>query len=163
MWFLPESPRWLYSHGHQEKAWDVITKYHGEGCRENAFVKLQIREYEEDITMNGSDKRFWDYSELFKTHNSRWRVMCMLIPSCFGQWSGGGVNSYYIGGLLASAGVTNPTTVLNINLGSTLVSAAGAYTGASFVGKWRRRPMLIGVNLACSVCLDRLSILKGSH
>lgn len=154
VWFLPESPRWLYSHGHREKAWDIITRYHGDGDAENAFVKLQIREYQETISMEGSDKRFWDYRDLFSSHNARWRVMCMLIPSVFAPWSGNAVTGYYIGGLLETAGITDPTHVLDVNLGNVVLSAGGAYIGASFAHKWQRRPMMIGVCLACCVSAD---------
>lgn len=151
VWFLPESPRWLYSHGQPDKAWEVITKYHGEGRADNAFVRLQIQEYEEAISLEGSDKRFWDFRELFNTHNSRWRILCMSIAAVLSQWSQGGVTSYYIGGLLATAGVKDPARVLDVNLGSLILSAGGAYLGGTFVPKLRRRPMMIGASLACGV------------
>ena len=151
VWFLPESPRWLYSHGQREKAWEVITKYHGEGRADNAFVRLQIQEFEEAISLEGSDKRSWDFRELFNTHNARWRILCMSIAAVLSQWSQGGVTGYYIGGLLATAGVKDPVRVLDVNLGNMILSAGGAYLGGTFVPKLRRRPMMIGASLACSV------------
>ena len=61
VWFLPESPRWYFMHGHEKRAFDFLTKYHGNGDVNNPIVQLQIREFKENISLNGSDKRWWDY------------------------------------------------------------------------------------------------------
>lgn len=151
VWFIPESPRWLYSHGHNEKAWEIITKYHGEGNRQNAYVTLQIREYQEAINLEGSDKRPWDFRELVSTKAARWRLVCVGIASFLSQWSTGGITTYYMGGLLESAGVTDTTRVLDVNLGYTVLSAGGAYIGGAFTPKLRRRPMLIGSSVCAAV------------
>ncbi|OQD80395.1 hypothetical protein PENANT_c036G04667 [Penicillium antarcticum] len=163
VWLIPESPRWLYSHGHSEKAWDVITKYHGEGSRENAFVALQIREYEEAINIQGSDKRSWDFRELINTKPARWRLACVVIASFMSQWAQGGVTTYYIGGLLESAGVTDASRVLDVNLGFTVLSAAGAYMGGFLAPTLRRRPMLLGASIACGLGFAGLSAATGVY
>ncbi|KAJ6072362.1 hypothetical protein N7467_010447 [Penicillium canescens] len=163
VWLIPESPRWLYSHGHNEKAWDVITKYHGEGNRENAFVTLQIREYEEAINLEGSDKRIWDFRELVNTKAARWRLVCVGIAAFLSQWSQGGITTYYMGGLLESAGVTDTSRILDVNLGYTILSAGGAYMGGFFAPTLRRRPMLIGASIACSLCFAGLSAATGVY
>ncbi|KAL2821843.1 MFS general substrate transporter [Aspergillus cavernicola] len=163
VWFLPESPRWLYSHGHREKAWDVITRYHGEGSRDNAYVLLQIREYEEAINLEGSDKRAWDFRELVNTKAARWRLLCVGIASFLSQWSQAGVTTYYIGGLLESAGVTDTTRVLDINLGNTILSAGGAYLGGFLGPKLRRRPMMIGASIGCGLCFAAFSVTSGIY
>lgn len=157
VWFIPESPRWLYSHGHSEKAWDIITKYHGEGNRQNAYVALQIREYQEAINLEGSDKRVWDFRELVNTKAARWRLACVAIASFFSQWSQGGITTYYMGGLLESAGVTDTTRVLNVNLGYNILSAGGAYIGGAFTPKLRRRPMLLGTCISSAVSTNLLA------
>lgn len=51
---IPESPRWLYVNGKGEKAMATLTKWHGYGNPESAWVKLQLAEYDGFLNMNGS-------------------------------------------------------------------------------------------------------------
>lgn len=60
-WLLPESPRWHYVNGKQDRAKAMLTRYHGEGNPDSVWVELQIREYEEYLEVEGADKRWWDY------------------------------------------------------------------------------------------------------
>lgn len=53
-WFIPESPRWLYVNNKREKAVATLTKYHGYGNPDSAWVKLELEEYEQFLNMNGS-------------------------------------------------------------------------------------------------------------
>lgn len=57
-WFIPESPRWLYVNNKQDSARATLTKWHGQGNPESAWVKLQLAEYEECLNMDGADKRY---------------------------------------------------------------------------------------------------------
>lgn len=50
-WFIPESPRWLYVHNKREKATAVLTKFHGYGNPDSAWVKLQLEEYESYLNL----------------------------------------------------------------------------------------------------------------
>jgi MFS family permease len=52
--FIPESPRWLYVSGKQDKAIATLTKWHGYGNPESAWVKLQLQEYKEYLIMDGA-------------------------------------------------------------------------------------------------------------
>ena len=65
VWFLPESPRWQISNGQDDKAMAFLTKYHGNGDPTNPVVELEWKEFKEDIKLDASDKRWWDYSELY--------------------------------------------------------------------------------------------------
>lgn len=89
--FLPESPRWLYTRGKRDQAVAALVKYHGNGNPDSEWVKLQLMEYEQHLEMEGADKRWWDYRALFRDRGSIYRLMCNCFVSLFGQWAGNGM------------------------------------------------------------------------
>ena len=147
---IPESPRWLYVHGKQERARAVLTKWHGYGNSESAWVKLQLHEYEETLELNGTDKSVWDYRALFRTRASRYRLLCNCSFSIFAQWAGNGVLTYFLPAVLDTAGYSTSITQANIILGYACFQFVFALTGAAFVEKVGRRPLMIGSMLGCS-------------
>lgn len=151
IWFAPESPRWLYVHGKREKAREVLVKWHGNGNPDSAWVKLQLSEYEEFLELDGADKRWWDYSALFKTRASRYRITCNIVFSIFAQWAGNGVLTYFLPAVLKTAGYTESVEQADINLGYACFQFAFALLGAAFVEKLGRRPMFLGSMAACTV------------
>lgn len=172
VWFLPESPRWLYVHGKRDECRRVLTKYHGNGNDDSIWVSMQLREYEEYLEMDGSDKRWWDYSALFKTRAARYRISCNIAISVFGQWAGNGqffppppthlsfhpltsrttaVLSYYMSALLTSAGYDTQISKANINLFYSCEQFLIAVCGALFVDKLGRRPLLLFSMIGCSI------------
>ncbi|KAF2856754.1 MFS lactose permease-like protein [Plenodomus tracheiphilus IPT5] len=141
--FLPETPRWLIANDRHEEALDTMAKFHGEGNRDSPIVKLEYKEMVEDISTTGSDKRWWDYSELFNTREARYRTMLILAMAFFGQWSGNGPVSYYYPTILSGVGITSNNTRLLFNGMQNVVSFAGAIFGAVYTDKWGRRPQLL--------------------
>jgi len=152
VWFLPESPRWNYVKGHTEKAKATLARFHGNGNPESEWVKLQLWEYETHLEMDGADKRWWDYRAVFKNRASWYRLMSNCLVALFGQWAGNGVVSYFLVGFLETAGVTDSITQNNLAVGMNAVQIIFAALGCLFVDRLGRRPMLIGVNIACCVC-----------
>jgi Na+/melibiose symporter-like transporter len=135
IWFAPESPRWLYVHGKVQAAKDALTRWHGYGNPDSAWVKLQLSEYEEFLELDGADKRWWDYSALFKTRASRYRIACNVVFSIFAQWAGNGVLTYFLPAVLKTAGYKGEVQQANINLAYACFQFAFALIGAAFVEK----------------------------
>jgi len=144
--FMPETPRWLIANDRHEEALAVITKYHGEGDPDNAIVKLSYTEMQEQISMTGSDKRWWDWFDLIKTRSSRWRLTMVIAMAFFGQWSGNAAVSYFLPVMLQQAGITNTNTQLMLNGLISTISFIGAVIGSTLVDTVGRRRMLFGAS-----------------
>ncbi|EME41001.1 hypothetical protein DOTSEDRAFT_74520 [Dothistroma septosporum NZE10] len=151
VWTVPESPRWLYVNNKRERAMNVLTKWHGYGNPDSAWVKLQLHEYEEFLNNNGADKRWWDYRALFHTRASCYRLGCNVVFSIFAQWAGNGVLTYFLPAVLKTAGYTDSIQQANINLGYACFQFAFALTGAAFVERIGRRPLFLFSMAGCCV------------
>ncbi|KAM0458025.1 hypothetical protein ACHAO4_002746 [Trichoderma viride] len=149
--FLPESPRWLYVHNKKEQAKAILTKYHGNGNPDSAWVNLQLFEYEQLLNMDGADKRWWDYRALFRNRAANYRLGCNLVVTIFGQWAGNAVLSYFLGSVLDAAGYTSTIAQANITLINNCQQFAWAILGAFLVDKVGRRPLLLFSFTACTV------------
>jgi MFS family permease len=64
IWWLPESPRWLMSRGKDEKALELLAKYHANGDRDDPMVRFEYAEMKNSIKQ-GEQKGRW--GDLFAT------------------------------------------------------------------------------------------------
>jgi sugar porter (SP) family MFS transporter len=151
VFLLPESPRWLFLRGREEEARNFLVKYHGANDPNSPWVTLQWQEFREGIDLNGTDKRWYDYSGLFISNNARWRSLMVILMGVFGQFSGNGLG-YFNPQIFKLLGY-DTTMQFVLNLAITLVSATGAYTGVAFTDKMPRRKVLWIGTLVCAVML----------
>ncbi|KAH6664689.1 putative lactose permease [Halenospora varia] len=150
--FLPESPRWLVGQDRGDEAKVILAKYHGEGREDHPMVKLQMAEMYHQITLDGTDKRWWDYSGLVSTKNARSRLICVLGMAFFGQWSGNSVTSYYLPNMIKIAGIDDEHFQLKLNGVYPLLCWLGAIFGARMTDTIGRRPLLLWSILFSSIC-----------
>lgn len=141
VYLLPESPRWLYTHGKREGAVAFMAKYHGEGDAENPWVRLQLAEFEEQLEVEGKEK-WWDYRALFTTHARRWRLGNSVIIGAWGALSNGGI-SYFVGGFFATAGIVDPILVLKYNVYQNFMSTCASFIGSPVSDYLGRRKLLL--------------------
>lgn len=141
VWFLPESPRWLLANSRDEEAKDFLVRYHGNGDPNHPIVQLEWQEFKENIVTDGSDKRWYDYSELFKTKSARWRSLMVIFMGVFGQFSGNGLG-YFNTQIYAAVGYDNYMQFV-LNLANSITSCAGALAGVALSDRMSRRRALI--------------------
>jgi MFS family permease len=109
------------------------------------------------ISTEGSDKRWWDYRDLFDTHAARRRFICVAGMSWFGQYSGNALVSYYFPVIVKEAGIENPHTQLLLNALNAVISWFVAIIGANLLDRVGRRPFLLCGVMGMSICLAILT------
>ncbi|PMD52143.1 general substrate transporter [Hyaloscypha bicolor E] len=101
--FIPESPRWLASRDHMDKAAKIIYKYHG--GEDNEVAKLEIREIALHVKLSKPQtpgeyiRGLWDYRELFNSHSARRKLLLTFmssIVSCSGAVIGSATNDWIL-------------------------------------------------------------------
>ncbi|PGH15984.1 hypothetical protein AJ80_05360 [Polytolypa hystricis UAMH7299] len=152
VWFLPESPRWLIAQDRADQAIEVLARYHGEGDPKHPVVTLQMMEMQQQIKTDGSDKQWWDYRELYDSHSSRHRLICVIGMACFGQLSGNSATSYYLPVMVENAGITSEKTQLLLNAIYSPICFVASVIGARLTDTIGRRPLLIYSLVFCSAC-----------
>lgn len=149
--FLPESPRWLYSRGHTKKATELLAQLHSRDSDVSSpLVQLEITEIEESISLEGADKRWWDFRPVFSTRPQRYRFGLGLIVACWGQLSGNGLITYFLPMLLKAAGITSPDRQRVLNFVNSVTSFVGALLGTSMVDFMGRRFLMLFAEISCT-------------
>ncbi|RXK42329.1 hypothetical protein M231_00319 [Tremella mesenterica] len=127
--FLPESPRWLVLHGHENRARDMLVKYHGNGVM-TPVVQLELAQIVQAVKMAPV-------------------ILCTLILS---------VKVYLaktqLPALYKEVGVTRVRHQLVMTLVASLVSLSTALLGTYQSDRLGRRPVLILSTMVCALTLS---------
>lgn len=163
IWFVPESPRWLFAKGKDDVAKAILIKYHGEGNPESAVVKLECEEIRQSLEAEAelTQGKWWDYSVLWKTPAARYRMWIIILVVIFAQFTGGGVISYYLPTILESVGITSSSQQLLMNALNNVFSFCGGIVGTFFVDKAGRRPMLLWGVFISGLVYVPINVLAG--
>lgn len=157
LWFMPESPRWYMARNRVDEAKKVLAFYHGEGDEKNVFVRLELAEMAHQIEVSGADKRWWDYSELFRTKAARSRLLCVVGIGWISQYSGNAIVSYFFTEMMKVANIKDAHTQLLLNGLQPVFSLLASIAGALLTDKVGRRPPMLIVQLLSSGCFAILT------
>src|SRR3569833_746799 len=154
VWGLPETPRWLLAHDRVEDAKAVLVKYHGAGDPDSLVVRVELEEMMEVSQIDASDKRFWDFRELFDSRAARYRIFLVTCIAWFGELALP-PTSYYFPLMAKTAGITNVSTQLLLNELQPPIMAISALCGLRFVERLGRRKLLMAssAGMALSVAV----------
>ena len=84
--FMPESPRWLIANDRHDEARRLLAKYHDAGDMDSGLVALEMAEMDKSIRTEASDKRWYDYSELWDSRQSRYRTFLVISMAFIGNY-----------------------------------------------------------------------------
>lgn len=152
VWAIAESPRWLYAHGKKDEAIAIIARYHSKNNDiSSPMVAIQVAEIEENISVNGADKQWWNFKRLFDSAGNRYRFGLCVMISVWGQLAGNGLITYFLPVLLGLAGITDRNRQRELNLVNSCTSMIGALTGSAIVDHVGRRKLLLTA-ITCASC-----------
>ncbi|CAK7202016.1 hypothetical protein SEUCBS139899_004734 [Sporothrix eucalyptigena] len=145
VWFLPESPRWLMMHNREDKAREVLIKYHGNGNEDSAIVRLEMEEIQASIDYARQlsvGQKWYDFRILFNSKQSLYRMWLVLLVTVFSQFIGGSI-SYFMPVIYEKLGITSSKKQLLLNALSTVVSFVSGLCGSWTVEWFGRRPLFL--------------------
>jgi sugar porter (SP) family MFS transporter len=142
LYLLPESPRNLIARGHEDKARDMLIKYHGNG-ENTPFVEWEFEEISRVLRIEREAAAQSGWKELVRTPGNRKRCILIIATAIFSQCSGNSLVSYYLVQILRSIGITNPRNQALFNGGLTIWCFLVALAFAFTVDKFGRRTLFL--------------------
>jgi sugar porter (SP) family MFS transporter len=148
LFFIPESPRWLYGAGHKTKSMEVLTRIGGQ-----ALAEIEIREISESL---GGNSVTLTIGELF---NSSYRKVLMtgFFLAVLVQVSGINTVIDYAPKILIAAGIEIENALLQTSLIG-LVNGVFTFVAIALIDKVGRRPLYLTGSLGMAVTLVMLAL-----
>ncbi|KAG7660388.1 HXT2.4 [[Candida] subhashii] len=144
-WLIPESPRFLISKGKEDKARNILMKYHcGNDGTEQAhkLVEFEVKEIKAALELEEicATSSFFDF---VKIPTYRKRLFILLFTGVIMQLSGNGLVSYYFTKVLDTIGITDARKQLEINGCLMIYNLIISWIAASICQYFRRRTLFL--------------------
>ncbi|KAJ2932771.1 hypothetical protein H1R20_g4309, partial [Candolleomyces eurysporus] len=159
MLVFPESPRWLFDHGREEEALQILADLHGGGDKNHELVVLEYEEIKQQVYLERTEG-VKSYLDLLKPGNPR-RVMLGCSLQAWSQLTGMNVMMYYIVYVFEGAGLTGRRSNLIADSVQYVLNVAMTVPAIIYIDRWGRRPMLLAGTLAMGFWLYLVGGLQG--
>eukprot|EP00250_Pteridium_aquilinum_P001275 c11487_g1_i1 orf=291-2012(+) len=140
MFFLPESPRWLYRNDKVEEACRILKRIYPAHEVQNEIEELK-NTVEEEIKEKGSMRV--TYSDLFKRKDLRLALTAGVGLQAFQQFVGINTVMYYSPSIVQMAGYASNRVALLLSLLVAGANALGTIAGMYLIERAGRRPLVI--------------------
>jgi hypothetical protein len=97
---IVESPRWLISKDRDDEAREIITKYHANGDPNDPLVSVEMNEIREALRIDNDVARNTSFLSFLHSKGNRLRLVILVVVGFFSQWSGNGLISVRVLGIL---------------------------------------------------------------
>ncbi|WWC99992.1 hypothetical protein V866_006901 [Kwoniella sp. B9012] len=159
---MVESPRWLYSKGHEDQALRTIADMHANGDVNDELVQHEINEIKNSLQFDRENKGNNGYLAFFKTPGNRKRLFVLIVIAASSQLNGVGLVSYYIAPILKLIGITDASQVAGINGGLAVWNLINTLVMAQFVERIGRRPLWLTGAVGILISFSIVTGLSGS-
>ncbi|OAA63401.1 General substrate transporter [Niveomyces insectorum RCEF 264] len=162
IFYIPESPRWLIHHGHQDKALAILAKYHANGDFDDELIRYEYEEICFAIRQEEENARA-QYIDFIKTPGNRRRLLVLVAMATGTIWSGNNIITYYLAPALRIVGITSSTQILTagINGGLAIWNLIMAYVGSLNSERFGRRKLWLTSTSGMLVSFTILTGLSG--
>ncbi|XVF25443.1 hypothetical protein REPUB_Repub13aG0212700 [Reevesia pubescens] len=155
MWFLPESPRWLYRKGREEEAIIILRKIYSANEVEQEIQDLK-ESVEAEIREEGSSEKI-NLTKLLKTKTVRRGLTAGVGLQVFQQFVGINTVMYYSPTIVQLAGFASNETALLLSLITAGLNALGSIVSIYFIDRTGRKKLLLISLFGVAISLGLLS------
>ncbi|KAL7929007.1 general substrate transporter [Trichoderma chlorosporum] len=161
--FIPESPRWLAHHGHQEAARLAVALVGSDGNVEDPVSNVLYEQIVKGIELERSQKLNVTIWGILKDPVARRRLLIGSSTGIFASTAGNVIATFYLGAELKTAGITDIQSQLKANIVLNAWCLPCALAGTLFISRWGRKSTAIVTETTLVACLLTIGLLTKKY